>query len=199
MPYFTHLRSPVGSQTPYNKTPSGEAYLYVSKSRVVGVGNADTGLGLFTYEDIPKNTYVCSYAPTASLKSTPQDGDYAMQLTVAGERISVNGKENPNEIGLGIFANDGSFPLSLVPEKFSRLVSARVNCEFSKRDSEVWIKTTRDVKKKEELLVCYSSNGSYWNSLFNHNQIREIKEALLRCGPTLRDAEMAYSSLDISR
>ena len=156
MPYFTHLRSPVGSQTPYNKTLSGEAYLYVSKSRVVGVGNADTGLGLFTYEDIPKNTYVCSYAPTASLKSTPQDGDYAMQLTVAGERISVNGKE-------------------------------------------VWIKTTRDVKKKEELLVCYSSNGSYWNSLFNHNQIREIKEALLRCGPTLRDAEMAYSSLDISR
>ena len=141
----------VGSQTPYNKTPSGEAYLYVSKSRVVGVGNADTGLGLFTYEDIPKNTYVCSYAPTASLKSTPQDGDYAMQLTVAGERISVNGKENPNEIGLGIFANEGSFPLSLVPEKFSRLVSARVNCEFSKRDNEVWIKTTRDVKKKDYL------------------------------------------------
>ena len=83
---------------PYNKTPSGEAYLYVSKSRVVGVGNADTGLGLFTYEDIPKNTYVCSYAPTASLKSTTQDGDYAMQLTVAGERISVMGKKTPMKL-----------------------------------------------------------------------------------------------------
>lgn len=199
MPYFTHLRSPDGSEVPYKQTPTGDAYLHVLKSRVVGVGNVDTGLGLFTYSDIPKNTYVCSYAPTASLKSTPQDGNYAMQLTIAGERISVNGKENAFEIGLGIFANDGTFPLCLVPEKFSRLVSARVNCEFSKRHNEVWIKTTRDVKANEELLVCYSSNGSYWNSLFTQNQLRQIKEALLKSGPTLRDAEITYSGLNILR
>jgi len=37
-------------------------------ARVVGVGGVDTGLGLFALKDIPANTFVCSYAPTASLR-----------------------------------------------------------------------------------------------------------------------------------
>lgn len=99
---------------------------------------------------------------------------------------------------VGIFANDGTFPFNLVPEKFSRLVSARVNCEFSKRDNEVWIKSTRDIRPNEELLVCYTPDGSYWKSLFTASQIQKIKEALLMCGPTLKDAENAISSLNMS-
>ena len=118
-----------------------------------------------------------------------------MDLSIAGERISVNGKENVYEIGLGIYANDGSFPFSVVAEKFSRLVTVRVNCEFSKRDNEVWIKSTRDIRPNEELLVCYSPDGSYWKSIFTQSQLQQIREVLLRCGPTQRDAENAFSGL----
>lgn len=99
------------------------------------------------YKYIPRNTYICCYAPTANLKCTPQNGDYAMDLSIAGECISVNGKENVYKICLGIYANNGSFPFNLAPEKFSRLVAVRVNCEFSKRDNEVLIKSKRDEAK----------------------------------------------------
>jgi len=102
-----------------------------------GVGNVDTGFGLYTYKHIPRNTYICCYAPTANLKCTPQNDDYAMDLSIGGEQISVNGKENGYEIGLGIYANDGSFPFNSVSEKFSHLATMKVNCEFSKRDNEV--------------------------------------------------------------
>ena len=105
-----------------------------------------------------------------------------MDLSIAGERISVNGKENVYEIGV-------------VAEKFSRLVTVRVNCEFSKRDNEVWIKSTRDIRPNEELLVCYSPDGSYWKSIFTQSQLQQIREVLLRCGPTQRDAENAFSGL----
>ena len=98
---------------------------------------------------------------------------------------------------LGIFANDGTFPFNLLPEKFSRLVSGRINCKFTKRDNEVWLLSTRDILPKEELLLCYSQDGSYWRSVFDANQIQKIKEALQLCEPTLEDAENAISSLDI--
>ncbi len=194
--YFIQNRSSDESAH-YKPTKTGEAYLFVDKSTVVGVGGVDTGLGLYTYKTIPKNVFVCAYAPTATLKTSQQDGDYALELTIAGECISVNGQENAFEIGLGIFCNDGSFPFSLLPEKFSRLVSHRVNCEFVKRDNEVWIKSSREIQPKEELLVCYSSDGSYWKSVFSPNQLQMIKEALRQCGPSLREAENAVSILTV--
>ena len=52
--------------------------------------------------------------PTASLRTTTQDGDYAMELTLGGEKISIKGQENVYEIWLGIYANDGSCPFNLV-------------------------------------------------------------------------------------
>ena len=194
MPLFTHYRSSEGISH-YQTAATGETHLYVWKSGVIGVGNVDTGFGLYTHKCIPRNTYICCYAPTASLKCTPQNGDYAMDLSIGGERISVNGKENAYEIGLGVYANDGSFPFNIVPEKFSRLVTVRVNCEFSKRDNEVWIKSTRDIRPNEELLVCYSLDGSYWKSIFTQGQLQQIREVLLSCGPTQRDAENAFSGL----
>lgn len=62
----------------YSTTITGEAYLFVSKLRVVGVGGVDNGLGLFTLKEIPADTFVCSYTPTASLRATTQYGDYAI-------------------------------------------------------------------------------------------------------------------------
>ena len=41
------------------------------------------------------------------------DGDYVIEITFNGKNISVDGKQNPFELGPGIFCNDGSFPLSL--------------------------------------------------------------------------------------
>ena len=145
---------------------------------MIGVGGVDTGLGLFTLKEIPPNTFVCSYAPTASLRATTQCGDYAMELTVGGERISINGQENEYEIGLGIYANDGTFPFNLVGEKFSRSVTERINCKFSKRNNEVWLKSTRPIHANEELLVSYTPDGSYWTSLFTQDQLDKIKRRL---------------------
>lgn len=70
-----------------------------------------------------------------------------MDLSIVGECILVNGKENVYKIGLGIYANDGSFFFNFVFEKFFRFVVVRVNCEFLKRDNEVWIKLKRDEVK----------------------------------------------------
>ena len=181
----------------YRTTETGEAYLYVSKSEVVGVGGFDCGLGLFTLKEIPRNTFICSYAPTATLRTTTQDGDYAMELTIGGDKISINGQENEYEIGLGIYANDGTFPFNLIGEKFSRIVAERVNCEFTKRNNEVWLRSTRPIHANEELLVCYTPDGSYFTSLFTQVQLEQIKEALVRCGPTLKDAEDAIFFLEI--
>ena len=164
---------------------------------MIGVGGVDTGLGLFTLKEFPPNTFVCSYAPTASLRATTQCGDYAMELTVGGERISINGQESEYEIGLGIYANDGTFPFNLVGEKFSRSVTERINRKFSKRNNEVWLKSTRPIHANEELLVSYTSDGSYWTSLFTQDQLDKIKDALAKCGRTLKDAEDCILLLQI--
>lgn len=121
-----------------------------------------------------------------------------MQLSIGGEKISINGQENDYEIGLGIYANDGTFPFNLAGEKFSRFVAQRVNCEFSKRNNEVWLKSTRTIQPKQEIMVCYTPDGSYWNTMFSQDQLQKIKEALLRCGSTIEDAEDCLLELDIT-
>lgn len=178
-------------------TKTGEAYLCLKQSNVVGIGGASTGLGLFTLKEIPPNTFVCAYAPTATLRRNQQDGDYAIELTIGGRRISVNGQENTFEIGLGMFVNDGTFPFSLVPGKFSRQVTERINCEFAKRDSEVWIRSTKAIKAKQELLVQYSHDNSYWNSIFSAEQLERVKHALTQCGSLIHEAEEAICHVEI--
>ncbi len=165
---------------------------------MVGIAGQDTGLGLFTLKEIPKNTFICSYAPTATLRTTTQYGDYAMELNIGGEKISINGQENDYEIGLGIFANDGTFPFNLAGEKFSRFVKERINCQFAKRDNEVWLKSTKAIRPNEEIMVCYTPDGSYWTTMFSQDQLQKIKEALLRCGPTIEDAEYCLRDLNIT-
>ena len=155
MSFFISLRSQAEHEK-YETVPCGDAYLKISKSEVVGFGFGDAGLGLFTLKPISKNTYICAYAPTASMQAASnQEGDYVIDVSLGDKVESVNGSQNPYEVGLGIYINDGSFPFFLVPSKFSKLVASRVNVEFSKRGDEVWIKTKRDIRAKEELLISY--------------------------------------------
>ena len=83
---------------------TGEAFLQVRPSLVVGVGGEDTGLGLFTLRKIPRDRYVCAYAPTANLRESHLDGDYVIEMTFKDKNISVDGKQNTLELGLGISA-----------------------------------------------------------------------------------------------
>ena len=93
------LRSQVEDEKCEN-VPCGDAYLKISKSHVIGFWGSDTGLGLFTMKPILKNTYICAYAPTASMQAASnQEGDYVIDEKV----VSVNGTQNPYEIGLGFF------------------------------------------------------------------------------------------------
>lgn len=109
--------------------------------------------------------------------------------------MDVDGAENEYETGLGRICNDGSFPFALVKSRFGRLIDERVNCVFAKRKGDVWIKSKRDIKVNEELLVCYSADVSYWKSLFSDQQLVCIKRALSTCQPTLQGAEEAVRQL----
>lgn len=166
-------------------------------SQVVGVGGEDTGLGLYTLKKIPNDTYVCAYAPSAALSETRLDGDYVIQVQCHNKAVYVDGNQNPLELGLGVFCNDGTFPFSLVPGRFSSLVAHRVNCEFAKRDNEVWIKTTRQIAAGEELLVCYTADHSYWKSIFTSDQLAKITDALTQCGPSQEDAEACIREIQL--
>ena len=57
-----------------------------------------------------------------TLSTNQMVGDYVIQVN----SWSVNGAENPYEIGLGIYLNDATFPFFLVPSKFGKYVAHRV-------------------------------------------------------------------------
>lgn len=181
----------------FETVKTGEAFLQVRRSSVVGVGREDTGLGLYTLKKIPRDTHVRACAPTANLRELRRDGDYVIEMTFKDQIISVDGKQNPFELGLGIFCNDGSFPLSLAKAKFSKIIAQRVNCEFSKWGDEVWIKTIREVDAGEELLVCYADDQSYWTSIFSSDDLAKIATALASCGATLQEAEDCIWNLQL--
>ena len=92
-------------------------------------------------------------------------------------------KENLFELGLGICCNDGSFPSSLARARFSNIISHRVNSEFCKCGDGIWLKTVGDVSAGEELLMCYSKDGSYCAATFSKDQLSQITAALNSCSP----------------
>ena len=132
---------------------------------------------------------MCALAPTATMKESRQNGDYVTEMQFQDRNITVDGQQNPYELGLGVYCNDGSFPFSLAQSKYSRIISHRVNCEFSKRDNKVWIKITREIAVGKELLVCYTNDLSYWTSIFSAGNLEKIRDALASCGPSLEEAE----------
>lgn len=183
----------------YSPVRTGEGHLQVRRSKCVGIGGQSTGDGLFTVKPIEADTFICAYAPTAPVRyaSEQRHGDYLITIQREGRLVDVDGAENQFETGLGRICNDGSFPLALLRSKFGKIIDARVNCKFAKRNGEAWIKSTRKIAANEELLVCYSHDNSYWLTIFSNQQLERVKEALRSCGPTLRDAEEAIAGLSI--
>lgn len=183
----------------YSPVSTAEGHLQVRQSRCVGIGGSPTGDGLFTLKPIPADSFICAYAPTAPVRrhNRQRFGDYLITIQREGFSVDIDGAENEYETGLGRICNDGSFPFALVKQKFSRLIEERVNCAFAKRKDDVWIKSKRAIRANEELLVCYSSDCSYWKSVFTDQQLGLIKEALRACPATLRGAEDAVRALSI--
>lgn len=60
---------------------TGEAFLKVMNSHVVGVGGNSTGLNLFTLKKIPRGTLVCACAPTATIWEGKRNGDYFLEIS----------------------------------------------------------------------------------------------------------------------
>ena len=98
---------------------------------------------------------------------------------------------------MGIYCNDWSFPFSLARARFSNIISHRVNSEFCKCRDNIWLKTVGDVSAGEELLMCYSKDGSYWAAIFSKDQLSQITAALNSCGPSLQDAECSTGLLQV--
>lgn len=147
-------------------------------------------MGLFTMEKIPKGTWITSYAPLAPvcLPSQSDGSDFIIKTIKDGLEVEIDGNLCP--LGLGRLVQDGTFPLYLASERFSALMRARINCEWSLRDGEIWFKSTRDIHSGEELFTRYTHDNSYWSVQFTPNQLQELRKSLLTAKDgTLQEAE----------
>lgn len=173
--------------------------MQVRESTCVGIGGASTGAGLFTVRPIPADTFVCAYAPTATVRrhDPNRSGDYLVTVDREGFSVDIDGAENEYETGLGKTCNDGSFPFFLAGSKFSRVIAERCNCQFAKRKGILWIKSKRIIQANEELLVRYTKDGSYWKTLFSDGQLNTIRRTLENCPATLHGANEALRALSI--
>ena len=176
---------------------AAEGHTQVRKSRCVGIGRQSTGDGLFTVKPIPAGTFICSYAPTTTIRcrNGNRSGDYLITVEGPGFPLDLDGAENQYETGLGRIANEGTIPFALIKLKFARLINQLVNCVFAKRKGNVWLK--RAIQANEELLVYYTEGLSYWRANFADQQLGRIREELQQCEATLRDAGQAIRSLTI--
>ena len=178
----------------YKTISTGEQYLQVRPSSVVGISGRSTGYGLFTIKCIEQGQFITSYAPLAPVRpatnSLTYDSNYVLKTSVCGSEFEIDGQLCP--IGLGQRIQDGSFPFFLAPEKFSGLLKTRINCEFAKRENTIWFKATRPIQAGEELFVRYSHNNSYWTTMFKNEPslLPSLRQALLTATDgTLLEAE----------
>lgn len=167
------------SQCSYKTIKTGEAFLQLRSSKVVGLGGNSTGNGVFTLKKIPANTWLTSYAPLAPVRVGRHPGsDYIIKTTIRnGTEVEIDGTLCP--LGIGNKIQDGSFPFCLVPERYSALIKKRVNCEIADRDGEVWLRSTCVIAAGDELLTRYSHDNSYWYLQFSKPQLKGIRQALL--------------------
>lgn len=163
----------------YKTVETGEAFLQIRPSIIVGIGGHSTGMGLYTLKKIPENTWITSYAPTAPVRlgQNQSQSDYVLTTVRDSCKVEIDGKLCP--LGLGRIIQDGSFPFALAPEKFSALIKTRLNCQWANRDGEIWFKSTRTVLPGEELLTRYSHDNSYWNMQFSDKELHCLRQALL--------------------
>lgn len=145
---------------------------------------------MFTLKGIPQGYWITSYAPLSPIRlgHSQDSSDYIIKTTRGGSEVEIDGKLCP--LGLGQLVQDGSFPFILAPEKFSRLVKSRLNCELANRDGEIWYRSTRNILAGEELYTKYSHDNSYWTLKFPKHQLHSLRQALLTAANgTLSEAE----------
>lgn len=186
-------------QNKYRAVPTGEAFLQIRLSEVVGFGGSSTGNGVFTLKEIPELTWITSYAPLAPVRTgrNHAQSDYILQTRRNDKEVEIDGSLCP--LGIGRIIQDGSFPYCLAQEKFSALIRSRVNCGIADRDGEIWFRSTRTIHAGEELLTRYSHDNSYWSLQFSRPQIQAIRNALLTAHDgSLVEADIIIRSLDIS-
>ena len=185
-------------QNKYKTIETGEAFLQIRPSTVIGVGGHSTGNGVFTIKKIPDSTWITSYAPLAPMRTGRHHppSDYILKTTRNGKEVEVDGSLCP--LGIGQIVQDGSFPFCLAQEKYSSLMKSRVNCEIGDRDGEIWLKTTRTIDPGEELLTRYSHDNSYWSLQFLSHHLQAIRNALLGAsGSSLLEAETVIRSINL--
>lgn len=185
-------------QNKYTAIQTGESFLQIRMSRVVGIGGSSTGNGVFTLKDIPANTWITSYAPLAPIRSgrNHAQSDYILKTRRNDKEVEIDGGLCP--LGIGRIIQDGSFPYCLAQEKFSALIKSRINCEIADRDGEVWFRSTHQINAGEELLTRYSHDNSYWCLQFHREQLDTIRVALLSANSSSSiEADNIIRSLDL--
>ena len=89
--------------------PTGETFLQFRPSKVVEDGGCDTGRGVFTLKEIPANTWICAYGPSAPIEPLMNDaddtGDYFIKLKRKEAPAFIDGTKCC--LGLGRMINDG--------------------------------------------------------------------------------------------
>lgn len=154
------------------KQPACESYLEVKPSKY--------GNGVFATKDIPKNTWVTLYPahlivdmrdPQTKVygpRTVPEDPNYALQFK---EGILIQG--DPAHYGGMCYGHMLNDPFDSV-ELFDRATETTIgflvkcykdatekaNCEFRNTGRFMWIRSTKKIRKGQELLVPYGYK--YW-------------------------------------
>lgn len=186
-------------QNNYKTLETGEAFLQIRPSMVIGVGGQSTGNGVFTMKKIPESTWITSYAPLAPVRIGRHHApsDYILKTTRNSKEVEIDGSLCP--LGIGQIVQDGTFPFCLAHDKFSSLIKSRVNCEIGDRDGEIWLRSTRAIGPGEELLTRYSHDNSYWSLQYSKQDLQAIRNALLSSsGGSVVEAETIIRNINLS-
>jgi SET domain-containing protein len=114
------------------------------------------GSGVFARRDIPKGTLVIQY--TGEIISKQESDRRAEKV----RRVA----EQKNTGAVYIFTLNDDYDLDgNVFDNYARFINhaCKTNCEAVNIDDEIWIETTRKIKKGEELHYDYGFDYSNWH------------------------------------
>lgn len=123
-------------------------YLYLQDSPI-------HGKGVFARKDIPKGTEVIQY--TGELISKAESDRRAERIRKKGARAGSG--------AVYLFTVNDKYDIDGdVPENYARFINHAcvTNCEAVNIDDEIWIETTRKVKKGDELHYDYGFDYAGW-------------------------------------
>ena len=126
-----------------------EKHLYLKKSHLPGAGK-----GLFTKIDIPKGTMIVEYKGRIHTwnEIKHEDGKNGYLYYINSKRV-IDAK--PYKKAFGRYANDA--------RGWTRVEGLRNNSEYVEKNQRCYIKSTRKIRKGEEIFVGYGRE--YWQQL----------------------------------